>query len=85
MNAAKDFLRAFGHHDENAKLVVRGKDEEGHVQTINILNDRLMWEKKVLKISEAERGVRPDSAFQAIEELYEQRKGKIERALNVHF
>jgi hypothetical protein len=80
ISIGKSYLRRYNTENESAMLIVRGHDGEGHMQEINVLKGRLMYEETVFKLRPADRGVISDSAFQAIEKVYRDNKAAIERA-----
>lgn len=80
MSVARSYLRRYDTEDKSAMLVVRGHDEEGHMQKINVLNERLMYEETTFKLRLADRGVISDSAFQAIEKAHRDNREEIEHA-----
>jgi hypothetical protein len=77
---ARNYLQRYDTEDKGAMLVLRGHDEEGHMQRINVLNERLMYNETTFKLRATDRSVIPDSAFQAIEKAYRDNKNEIERA-----
>lgn len=66
--------------DKNAKMVVKGETEEGRTEEINILDDKVFFEAKVMKQGERSRTLAPGPAFEAIREVYEENREFIERA-----
>jgi hypothetical protein len=80
LSVARSYLRRYDTEDRGAMLVIRGHDEEGHMQRINVLNERLVFQETAFKLRPADRGVIADSAFQAIEKAYRDNREMIERA-----
>lgn len=70
--------------DDNDKLVVRGEVEEGRTEEINILEDKVYFEVKVMKQSERSRTLAPGPAFNAINEVYEENREYLEQAAAVY-
>ncbi len=66
--------------DRNAKMIVKGELEEGRTEEINILDDKVFYEVKIMKQNERSRTLAPGPAFEAIREVYEQNREFIERA-----
>lgn len=79
-SVARNYLQRYDTEDKSAMLVLRGHDEEGHMQRINVLNERLMYNETTFKLRATDRSVIPDSAFQAIEKAYKDNRDEIERA-----
>lgn len=81
---ARNYLQRYDTEDKSSMLVLRGHDEEGHMQRINVLNERLVYNETTFKLRATDRGVIPDSAFQAIEKAYRDNKDEIEHAAAVY-
>lgn len=79
-SVARSYLRRYDTEDNSAMLVIRGHDEEGHLQRINVLNERIVFEETAFKLRPGDRAVISDSAFQAIERAYRDNREVIERA-----
>ena len=85
LSVAGSYLRRYDTEDKSAKLFIKGLDEEGHLQEINVLNERIVYEETTFKLRAADRGVLSDSAFQAIERAHKENREAIERAAAIHF
>jgi len=65
------------------RFVVKGVDSEGNVTEVDILKDQLLARKRVLRLDNQYRTIIPDTAFDAIEQAYDDLQDEIERAAGI--
>lgn len=83
-SVAGTYLRRYDTEDKSAKLFLVGDNEEGHREEINVLNERLVFDERAIRVSNLNRSITPESGFGAIEKAYTENRERIERAGAIH-
>ncbi len=83
-----DFARRVG-RDENflrsaTRFKAKGIDQFGNLEEIDVLNEQLVAKKKMIKEDPLSRALVKESAYEAIEEAYEELEEKIARAASIY-
>lgn len=81
---AKRIARDDDFTKNTSRFKVKGVDDLGNVEEIDLLSDQLVAKKKMIKEDPRSRALAQESAYQAIEEAHEELKDKIERAASIY-
>lgn len=60
-------------HDGASRFIIKGFDEgTGRVEQLDLLNDKLIAKKRIIRLDKRTRALDPDSAYTAIQKSYEE-------------
>ncbi len=83
-----DFARRMSRNENflnnSNRFRAKGVDESGDVEVVDILNDQLVVNKKMIREDPQSRALVKESVYAAIEESYEELENKIERAVSIY-
>lgn len=83
LNMVKQIANNDESRNASTRFKVKGVDENGLISEVDILNDQLLATKKVMRMSGQYRTIIPSSAFDAIEEAYDDMEPDIKRAAGI--
>lgn len=77
-------LKMPGFHAHAERLQVRGRCfDTGRVETLDLLSDRLVSTKRIMKLNKRSRALDPASAFEAIRDAHHELQPILERAVSI--
>ena len=84
LNTVKDLIRQSDVQFETSKFVIDGYSEEKEkATTLDLLSDKLLIKRAILKTGNRSRGLNPNSAFNAIISAYDEIKDEIKDSPNL--